>query len=257
MIDFATKVLSLPLGKTYLFSTGQAGFIIKSSSGQLLGIDLYLSDSVERIEGNMGYKRMLPKILCSYDLEFNVIVATHPHRDHFDPDAIPELMANRRTQLFASTDCERDVTRLEMSNDHIVYVKSGDYGQRGDFSLYFIECDHGSGAPDAFGVIVKVDDKIIIETGDTSLHLEWRDEYLAHGVPNILIGPINGMFGNMNEQEYAQLSKELKPELTIPCHYGMFAAHGGDPGKFLEEMDKLCPENNCMIMTQGEMMILQ
>ena len=46
MKDFAIKVLTANLGKTYLFSTGQAGFIIKSKSGQLLGIDLYLSDCV-------------------------------------------------------------------------------------------------------------------------------------------------------------------------------------------------------------------
>ena len=50
MNDFALKVLTAPAGKTYIFSLGQAGFIIKSKSGQLLAIDLYLSDCVERIE---------------------------------------------------------------------------------------------------------------------------------------------------------------------------------------------------------------
>ena len=43
MNDFAIRVLTAPLGKTHLFSVGQAGFIIKSKSGQLLAIDLYLS----------------------------------------------------------------------------------------------------------------------------------------------------------------------------------------------------------------------
>ena len=50
MLNFATKILTAPLGKTHLFSVGQAGFIIKSSSGQLLGIDMYLTDCVERVE---------------------------------------------------------------------------------------------------------------------------------------------------------------------------------------------------------------
>ena len=60
MNNFAIKIRTAPLGKTYLFSVGQAGYIMKSKSGQLLGVDLYLSDCVERIEGHMGYKRMLP-----------------------------------------------------------------------------------------------------------------------------------------------------------------------------------------------------
>ena len=73
MTDFFVKVLTAPLGKTYLFSVGQAGFIIKSANGQLLAIDLYLSDCVERIEGNAGFKRLLPKILSPYDINYNFI----------------------------------------------------------------------------------------------------------------------------------------------------------------------------------------
>ena len=46
----AQKIISAPLGRTTLISAGQAGYIIKSSSGQLLAIDLYLSDCVERLE---------------------------------------------------------------------------------------------------------------------------------------------------------------------------------------------------------------
>ncbi|MCD8151405.1 MAG: MBL fold metallo-hydrolase [Clostridiales bacterium] len=255
-MDFATKVLTAPLGKTYLFSTGQAGYIVKSKSGQLLGIDLYLSDSVERIEGHMGYKRMLPKILGAYDLEFDAVIATHPHRDHFDPDIIPELVANGRTVLFASVDCEKDVKRLEMSNTGITYVKPGNSCMAGDFKLDFINCDHGTGAPDAVGVIITVDGKCIMEAGDTCLRLDRKEEYLSKGKLDVLIAPINGAYGNMNEQECAELSNVLKPGITIPCHYGMFSSHGGNPGRFFDIMREQYPENKFLIMTQGEMLAL-
>ncbi|MCC8137122.1 MAG: MBL fold metallo-hydrolase [Clostridiales bacterium] len=255
-MDFAKKVLTAPLGRTYLFSIGQAGYILKSKSGQLLGIDLYLSDSVERIEGHMGYKRMLPKIQGAYDLEFDVVIATHPHRDHFDPDIIPELMANGRTKLFASVDCEKDVKRLEMSNIGITYVKPGDSCTAGDFKLDFINCDHGNGAPDAVGVIVTVDGKRVMEAGDTCLRLDRKEEYLSKGKLDVMIAPINGAYGNMNEQECAELSGTLKPGITIPCHYGMFASHGGNPGKFFDIMREQYPDNKFLIMTQGEMLAL-
>ena len=89
MLDFATKVLTTP--GPCLFAAGQAGYIIKSSSGQLLAIDLYLSNCVERLEGHKGFKRLLPQILDPSTLTFDYIICTHPHLDHFDIDAVPEM----------------------------------------------------------------------------------------------------------------------------------------------------------------------
>lgn len=252
MNDFALKVISAPLGRTYLFSTGQAGYIIKSKSGQLLGIDMYLSECVERIEGHVGFKRLLPRILAPFDLIFDVIITTHPHRDHFDIDAVPEFMSNPHTKLFASVDCEKLVRKLEMINHNIAYVKPGDVLEVGDFKMDFVNCDHGTGAPDAVGVIVTVDGRRIFETGDTCLRLDRVNEYLSKGNIDVMIAPINGAYGNLNEEECAKLAEALKPAVTIPCHYGMFASHGGDPGKFLDIMQKQYPKNHFLLMTQGE-----
>ena len=74
-------------------------------------------------------------------------------------------------------------------------------------------------------------------TGDTCLREDRANEYLGQGDIDILIGPINGAYGNMNEEEFAKLTTLLNPQLVIPCHYGMFAAHGGNPGKFMNIMD--------------------
>ena len=97
MLDFAIKVLTARAGQTHLFAVGQAGYILKSRSGQLLAIDLYLSDCVERIEGHKGYKRLLPQILSPSDLIFDAVVCTHPHLDHFDMDAVPEMVSRGAT----------------------------------------------------------------------------------------------------------------------------------------------------------------
>lgn len=252
MNEFMIKVLTAQSGKTHLFAVGQAGYIIKSASGQLVGIDLYLSDCVERIEGHIGFKRLLPRILEPYDLEFDVLIATHPHFDHFDMDSIPQMMSNQHTELFVSVNCEREIRRLNMENDRIVYVKPGESYVSGDFKLEFVNCDHGAGAPDAVGVVITVDGKIIYETGDTCLRLDRIDEYLQKGPFDIMIAPINGAYGNLNEQECAELSDALKPKLTIPCHYGMFASHGGNPGLFLNIMKNQYPGNDFLIMTMGE-----
>ncbi|MCC8088851.1 MAG: MBL fold metallo-hydrolase [Rikenellaceae bacterium] len=256
-MNFAQAVKNSDSGKTQLISTGQAGYIIKSASGQLLGIDLYLSDCVERLEGHMGYKRLLPKIIDASELEFDVIIATHPHLDHFDADSIPELMSNGHTHLFASVECENEIKRLEMTDEKVTYVKPGASYDEGDFHIDFINCDHGTGAPDAVGVIITVDGKRILEVGDTCLRLDRKEEYLSKGRLDVLIAPINGAYGNMDEEDCAKLSHALKPAVTIPCHYGMFASHGGNPGRFFDIMREKYPKQKFHLMAQGEIFTLK
>lgn len=257
MNHFATKVLTAPLGKTHLFSVGQAGFIIKSKSGELLGIDLYLSECVERMEKNMGFKRLLPRILEPYELEFDCIIATHSHYDHFDIDAIPQLISNNHTALYASLNCQTEVKRLYLAGRGITYVKPKECYQCGDFLLEFVPCDHGDGAPDAVGAVITVDGKKIYEAGDTCLRFEYLEELKGNGVFDVIIAPINGAYGNLNELQCAQLMGELKPKLSIPCHYGMFASHGGNPGRFYDIMQEKYSDMSVLLLTMGETLVLE
>ena len=252
MTSFAEKVLSAPLGRTYLFSVGQAGYIIKSAAGKLLGIDLYLSDCVERLEGHAGFKRLLPKILAPGELCFDLLIATHPHWDHFDADAMPELMDGGKTELFASVECRKLVQERGMDESRVRYVRPGDSIERDGFAVRFINCDHGESAGDAVAVLVSVDGKTVLEAGDTCLRTDRRDEYLSAGAIDVLIAPINGAYGNMDENDCAVLSGLLSPALTVPCHYGMFASHGGNVGKFYDIMTKQYPDRQLLLMAQGE-----
>ncbi len=247
MRDFAATVLTAT--GTAIFSVGQAGFIIKSKSGQLIAIDLYLSNCVERIEGHKGYKRLLPQILDASELSFDAVICTHPHLDHFDMDAVSEMMS-RSGKLFCSLDCEKLVRQLQLGyyGDRITYVKPGDKALVGDFEITFVNCDHGVGAPDAVGVVLKVDGKTIYEAGDTCLRLDCVSEITQP--LDVMIAPINGAYGNLNEEECVKLAENLHPGVTIPCHYGMFASHHGDVGKFYELMtEKQMP---FLLMQQGE-----
>ena len=253
MIEFKNSVLNAELGKTHIFSVGQAGFIVKTKAGRLIAIDLYLSDCVERIEpDHVGYRRLLPKILSSDELVFDAVICTHFHRDHFDVDSVPILMKNNETQLFCPLDCENDVNDNGIDKKRATFVKPGDEFVFDDFELRFINCDHGTGAPLAVGVIVKTDQKTILEVGDTCLRLDRIDEYKSLGEIDVLIAPINGIYGNMNSKDCALLGDALKAKLVIPCHYGMFAAHMGSVGEFHSVMDNEYPSNHYLMMRQGE-----
>ena len=256
MNDTAIKILTAESGKTHLFFIGQAGYIIKSSSGQLLGFDLCLSECVERVEGHMGFKRLIPKILDPFELTLDCLIATHPHFDHFDMDAVPQMMSNHHTKLYASVNCEAEVKRLMMTGENTTYVKPGDSCDCGDFHIDFVDCDHGEGAPDAFGAVITVDGKKIYIAGDTCLRMDRVEGLKKYGSFDVVIGPINGAFGNMNEKDFAEFSHALESKLTIPCHFGMFATHGGDPGKFLEIMKNEYPDDSSLLMSLGEGIIL-
>ena len=57
-----------------LFFAGQAGFIIETTNGYRIGIDLYLSDCCERY---FGFKRLMPYLYNPMHMKLDLIVATH------------------------------------------------------------------------------------------------------------------------------------------------------------------------------------
>ena len=246
------SILNAPLGKTWLFWMGQAGFIIKSAEGKLLGIDLYLSECVEPVEGHVGYHRLMPQIVDPAEVKLDVVIATHCHRDHFDIDAMPQLMVNGTTKLFCAYDCQEDVEQLGIDKNRTIFVKPGESYDCAGFHIDFINSDHGAGAPLEAAPIVTVDGRHILEAGDTSLHLDWKDEYLKAGPLDVLIAPINGAYGNLNEQENVDLTAALNPKLTVPCHFGMFASHGGHPGLWKELLEQQLPNQAYKLFTMGE-----
>lgn len=252
MYNILNTIRSADSNKTHIFALGQAGYIIKSKCGKLLAIDPYLSNCVETVEGNVGYKRLLPKIIEPHELDLNILICTHFHRDHYDIESVPTLMQNKNIKMYCSYDCQQDVLDEKIDLNKVVFVKPNDTAEQCGFKLHFINCDHYPGAPKAIGVIVEVDGKRIVEVGDTCLRLDRVDEILAFGPIDVLIAPINGAYGNMNEAECAKLADSIKPKLTIPCHYGMFASHGGNPGLFHQTMQQKYPANKYLLMAQGE-----
>lgn len=251
MVAFSERIKK-NIGHTILYWIGQAGFIIQSRSGQLLGIDLYLSECVEPVEGHVGYHRLMPQILDPTELELDLVIATHFHRDHFDIGAMPQLMANGKTRLYCAYDCKEDVENLGIDQSRTTFVKPGESYDCAEFHIDFIHSDHGAGAPLEVAPIISVDGKNILETGDTCLHLDWKEEYLKLGILDVLIAPINGAYGNLNEEENVQLTEALQPKLTVPCHFGMFASHGGHPGLWKELIEERLPNQLYKLFTMGE-----
>ena len=248
------QIMAAPLGKTHIFWVGQAGFVFKSKKGTILGLDMYLSDCVERFD---GFKRLCPQLLMPEDIIFDYVVSSHWHLDHFDIDAMPLLMANRKTNLIAAADCKEQAEQLNLDKSRITYVLKGDKISCDDIELEAVFCDHGENTPLAVGFIITIDGKKIYFAGDTCLRLDMAPEIAEKGPFDVMIAPINGAFGNLNEEDAIKLCAFHNPKLFIPCHFWTFAEQYGNPGKLILDMKKELPEQKYILMTQGEQLVLE
>ena len=116
MMNFATKILTSPIagGSVGVFALGQAGFVIKTDEGKLIALDPYLSNCCERY---FGFKRLMPYVLDPLDIEFDLLIASHAHYDHFDPDSVPALMGNKKTHFIGALDTRAECDRLGIPMD--------------------------------------------------------------------------------------------------------------------------------------------
>ena len=251
-MNMLEKKLMFPDGKTSLFFVVQAGFVLKSKKGTTMGVDLYLTDCVERFD---GFKRLSPKVMDpSTSLDY--VVASHWHLDHFDIDAMPLLMANRKTRLICADDCHDHVSNLNLDETRITYIKKGDSVKCDDITVNAVFCDHGKGAPLAVGLVFEIDGYKVYLAGDTCLRLDKAPEVAKYGPFDVMLAPINGAFGNLNEHENVELCAYHKPKVSIPCHFWTFCEQHGDPGVWAEEMKNRLPDQRYVVMAAGEQLVL-
>lgn len=232
--------------------TGQAGFLIKNSQGKILAIDIYLSDLSEKQDGN---KRLTPALFEADELKLDVLLATHHHSDHLDLESIPTLL-NNQTRLYCCKESYRLCQKLGVPMECVTAMGVGDWIEDSGFRVEAVFADHGDAAPEAVGFLIEAEGIRVYFTGDTS-YQNVRMGYAARHKIDVLILPINGEYGNLNERDAAMLAKQMGAGLTIPCHFWTFARHQGSPYQFQQEMRAAAPECNVCLMAQGEIIRVQ
>jgi len=106
----------------------------------------------------------------------------------------------------------------------------------------------------SIGFSIQVDDKTIVNLGDTVL---FKEEWNVIKNPDILMIPIGGesLHNTMNETEALMAVKRIKPKMVIPCHYncpGLFkkSVNPADEGFFKKEVEKMGV--TCIILRYAE-----
>ncbi|MCO6453254.1 MAG: MBL fold metallo-hydrolase [Caldilineales bacterium] len=250
------KQLQVESGSLAIFWLAQAGFVYKTAGGAIVYVDAYLSDCVHRMLSDVlyGFKRIMPPPLAPEDVEADAVVCTHSHPDHFDYDAIPVLARNPHIHFIAAPDCRVEFEKLGVKEDRYTIIHEGETLTVGDLSLTAVFADHRDLAPEALGLIIRSGDIAVWQVADTAYRPDkWQDIFAA-GV-DVIIPPINGAYGNLDGVEAAQLAQDAHAKVAIPCHFWMFAEHGGSPTQFLDACKELAPEVRPHLMSQGELLM--
>ena len=204
---------------------GQSGYILSDGKVEIC-LDPYLSDVVNRVAGR---KRMMASPIKPKELKSDLIICTHNHLDHLDPDAIAQMETESKI-FYAPSDCYQ--TLLDLGVKNYVPFDIGSKANAGNFEFEAVFADH---TVPAIGLIIRYDGVIFYFSGDTYYHqrLEQLKEYQV----DLMFVCINGKLGNMTVREAVSLTNIIKPKVGIPNHWGMFASNTEDPRLYTEQIE--------------------
>ena len=241
---------SVSAGSVRFWWLGQAGFAFKSHAGGIVYIDPYLSDAVERLH---GFKRMSLSPIAASEVKADLVVLTHEHADHLDPEALPVIARNNPNCRFAApAGCDEGLTKAGVEPSRCILLEPEQSYELDAAAVYTAAADHGDYSPTAVCVVLDFDGVHVMYTGDTSLRPELFKSLLDMR-PDVLLPCINGGFGNMTHIDAAMLAQQAQPQITIPCHFWMFAEQGAcDPAGFLYACKHFCPNVKAMLLKPGE-----
>jgi L-ascorbate metabolism protein UlaG (beta-lactamase superfamily) len=225
---------------------GQAGFLVRWGELVLM-IDPYLSDSLAaKYRGQpLPYTRLMPPPITSEEVcGLDLVLCTHAHTDHMDPDTLSVLAAQNPSCRFVvpraalGTSAERGVPPeravavsagedLELAPGIALRVTASAHEQ--------FECD-GQGNHYFLGYILRLDDATVYHSGDCVPFPELSAELARAGI-DVAILPVNGrddfrrshgIAGNFTYHEAVQLCCDAGIGCMIACHFGMFDFNGVD-----------------------------
>lgn len=240
----------VPRRAVRLWWLGQAGFAFKTAAGRVVYADPYLSDAVERLH---GFKRLSLPAIAAEDVKADLVVLSHEHTDHLDPDAIPVIAANNPACRFAApTGCEAELKKAGVSASRWIKLVPGKQRDLGGIAVHATPADHGDFSPTPLSFLLDFEGVHVLYTGDTSWRPQLIQPLVNLGV-DVLLPCINGGFGNMNHLDAARLVEQAAPRFAIPCHFWTFAEQGaGDPFGFIHACRQLAPAVKGLLLRPGE-----
>lgn len=194
---------------------GQAGLLFEADDTAIL-VDPYLSDSCAKI--NPKSRRRVPVDEAYLKIKPRVIVLTHNHLDHTDPDTLKHFINdNSNVLVLASKGAWETVRAFGGNNNYVMFTRSTVWTYN-NIKFTAVKAVHSD--PDAIGVIIDDGTGKFYITGDTLYNEEIFGD-IPKGIHSVFL-PINGAGNNMNAADAAAFAKRVNALRSVPVHFGMF-----------------------------------
>ena len=211
---------------------GQAGLLFETDN-KIIIVDPYLSDSVEKIEPQN--KRRVPVDKSFLDIKPDIIVLTHNHLDHTDPDTLKHFISQSGNMtILASGNAWSTVrTGFGGNNNYVMFNRHSEWTE-GNIKFSAVKAEHSD--EHAIGFIMESEGKRYYVTGDTLYNTDIFSD-LPEGIDYVFL-PVNGRGNNMNMEDGKHFCERIGAK-AIPLHCGLF--DDLDMNKFGYE-NKVIPE---------------
>ncbi len=242
-----------PAGTLAMWWLGQGSFVYKSPGGIVLAVDPYLSNSASELKGRPDLDRLRPLPLRAEELACSVVVVTHDHLDHADPQTLPGLLAaNPGAVLLGPPLALAAAQAAGVAPTRMQQWQRGEGYRAGDLELHAVYAEHTA---DSIGIVVRAGPTGVYQTGDTGPSPRLAGE-AGPMRPAGLVCVANGHFGNLDPEAAAALAAELDVAVAIPCHYDLFPAARRDPAEFVEAMAAIGLGARARVMEFCERLVL-
>jgi len=261
--------LRLSANQTAFIWLGQAGFAMYGRQTLIL-VDPFLSECPGR------------QVAAAFDpaqgAGVDVVLCTHEHLDHFDNEAVRSLSKASPDAVFVvPSPILHMVSSLGIDRGRIRAAQPGQPIRLGNLEINPVPASHGVEVADAYnfghqlsngkyrylGYVLDSGVRTY-HSGDTILY-ENMVETLKDLDVEVAFLPINGrspereaegLVGNLNEHEAAQLAADIDAEVLVPMHYDMFAGNPGRPDLVVEIVRRLHPQLAVVVPTHFKPFVL-
>ncbi|WP_261305521.1 MBL fold metallo-hydrolase [Paenibacillus andongensis] len=252
---------------------GQVGVILRKN-GTAIAIDPYLTDSVDQLSGfpeGFWMRRYAPPMKPETLTDLDLVLCTHEHMDHMDPDTLRAIaVASPNCQFGAPKSCLPGLMAIGISAERLHALGTQEaftYGA--DLMIHPIPAWHEERVRDSegwdhyLGYVLQWDDLCIYHAGDTLL-TEELVEALSGFTVDVGFLPINGrdifrnrlgVVGNMNALEAADLAAHLKFDIVVPVHFDMYANNSEGIAPFVDRLFQKHPGQKFHIFQPGETLV--
>lgn len=196
---------------TYL---GQGGLLFEGNGIKIM-IDPYLSDSVGAIDP--AKKRRVPVDERFFEIRPDVMIFTHSHLDHYDPETVAHFITpqSSMTVLAPQTVWEK-VRQIKSGCNYVLFNRHTEWTQDG-IRFTAVKAEHSDIS--AIGVVIDDGCRKYYVCGDSL----YSSEIFADIPKDIyaLFLPVNGVGNNMNMQDAARFAQKIGAQRVVPMHIGL------------------------------------